>query len=204
MQSEVLVFLLLLDIQQVSAHHYLVKEIPSALVGQGSLPLVAQDGPPGIEEIMLVHVLHLLLGTQIFGHGGVVGIVVHISHHHHAHVRLGFHDAVCHMPHLLSSPVSELAFCCSAGPVAYHEGDVVPCQLALYSQVATGGMGGISILIDIWLEPTLLRSEELWVVEQGAVYTALVGTFYVDILVSSFLHSRLSCEVAQGVVVLHL
>ena len=203
-KGQFLVVLVLPALYHVLAEDNLVEKVPTALIGEGALSLTAEDVPPGIVEVTGLYVLLLALGSQELCHGTVVGVIVHVSHHHDMHPGLAAAYAVRELAHLLAAPVAELALCGTAGPVAHDDGKVIPGQFALDGKETAGLVCGVSIFIYVLLQEGLLHQESLGVVEEGTIHTTAVRPLDVHELIAALLHARLVDQVLHHTDVLYL
>ena len=192
------------EVEHVLGADDLVEEVPSALEGKCALSLAPEQVPPGVVEVAIAHVLHLAPGAQEFCHRGVVRVVVHVAHHDDVLRGVGLSDAVGQGAHLLAGIFAIDVLMAAARPVAHHDGEVVARQRALHAQVGTSLPAGVAVLIDVGLVEGILYVEGLGVVDEGAVHASLVGPLEMNVLIPALLHVRLSHEVVEHLVVLHL
>ena len=138
-------------------------------------------------------------------HTLVGGVVVHIAHHHYLAVGVVAQQRVFQGFYLLGGQLTIIRGGTTAGPVAYHSGDMLVGQGSAYGKEATGGTALVFLkVVNVGHQFYIAHGEEGGVVKQGTVDTTLVGTFNVHIFISTLGQRLLGNQRVEHLVVFNL
>ena len=192
-------------VEQIRRHHYLVEEVPCAVVEERALALLCEQVVPRVVHVVLARLLDGRLARERLGHRLVGRVVVHVAHHEHLALLVGTQQRVLHGAHLSACHLAIVGRGEAAGPVAHDYGYRLAGESAAHGEEsACDEVGVLRLFGHVWHEAHVLHGEEAWVVEHGAVDAAAVGSLYVYIFISALLQRSLRCEVVEHLRVLHL